>query len=89
MYKPKYIYPEAVLLIIYQSILNAHFTYSILVWGSKINNNHLLHLLQKRALRIVKNTDYVACSKPICKDLRLLICLICLDLHYGSSIVNS
>ena len=84
MYKPKYIYSEAVLLIIYQSILNAHFTYSILVWGSKINTNHLLHLLQKRALRIVKNTDHVACSKPSCKDLRLLICLICLDLHYGS-----
>ena len=31
-----------------------------------------MHLLQKRALRIVKNTDYVAHSEPICKDLRLL-----------------
>ena len=59
----KHIYPEAVLLIIYQSIINAHFTYGLLVWGSKINTNHPLHLLQKRALRIVKNTDYVAHSE--------------------------
>ena len=29
-------------------------------------------LLQTRALRIVKNTDYVAHSAHICKDLRLL-----------------
>ena len=72
MYRLKHIYPEAVLLIIYQSIINAHFTYGLLVWGSKINTNHPLHLLQKRALRIVKNTDYVAHSEPICKDLRLL-----------------
>ena len=72
MYRLKHIYPEAVLLIIYQSIINAHFTYDLLVWGSKINTNHPLHLLQKRALRIVKNTDYVAHSEPICKDLRLL-----------------
>ena len=42
----------------------------IKVWGSKINTNHPLHLLQKRALRIVMNTDYVAHSEPICKDLR-------------------
>ena len=59
MYRLKHICPEAVLLIIYQSIINAHFTSGFLVWGSKINTNHTLHLLQKRTLRIVKNTDYV------------------------------
>ena len=37
-----------------------HILLMALVWGSKINTNHPLHLLQKRALRIVKNTDYVA-----------------------------
>ena len=47
MYRLKHIYPEAVLLIIYQSIINAHFTYGLLVWGSKINTNHPLHLLQR------------------------------------------
>ena len=72
MYRLKHIYPKAVLSIIYQSIIiNAHFTYGLLVWGSKIDTNHPLHLLQKRALRIVKNTEYVAYSEPICKDLHL------------------
>ena len=60
-------YPEAELLIIYQSIINAYFNYGIL----KINTYHPFHLLHKRAPRIVKNTDYVAYSEPICKDLSL------------------
>ena len=60
------------IVIMYQSIINAHFTYGLLVWGSKINTNHPLPLPQKRALRIGENTDYVAHSEPICKDLRLL-----------------
>ena len=66
------------------------FTYGLLVWGSKINTNHPLHLLQKRALRIVKNTDYVAHSEPICKDLRLLKMpdMFRYALIYGSSILN-
>ena len=71
MYRLKHIYPEAVLLIIYQSIINAHFTYGLLVLGSKIRPITLA-FTSKRALRIFKNTDYVAHGQPICKDLRLL-----------------
>ena len=36
------------------------------------NTDHPLHLLQKRALRIVVNQDYIAHSEPICKSLGLL-----------------
>ena len=60
MYRLKHVYPEAVLLILYQSIIYAHFNYGILVWGSKINTDHPLHLLQKRGLRIVVNQDYIS-----------------------------
>ena len=61
MYRLKHLYPESVFLMnIYQSIINAHFTFGLFVWGSKITTNHPLHLLQKREIRIVKNTDYVA-----------------------------
>ena len=42
MYRLKHVYPEAVLLILYQSIIYAHFNYGILVWGSKIKDNRLL-----------------------------------------------
>ena len=73
MYRLKHVYPEAVLLILYQSIVYAHFNYGILVsWGSKINTDHSLHLLQKGALRIVVNQDYIAHSELICKSLGLL-----------------
>ena len=72
MYRLNHVYPEAVLLILYQSIIYNHFNYDILVWGSKINTDHSLHLLQRRALRIVVNQDYIAPSEPICKSLGLL-----------------
>ena len=47
MYRLKHIYPEAVLLITYQYIINAHFTYGLLVWGSKINTNHTFAFTSK------------------------------------------
>ena len=49
-----------------------HFTYCLLVWGAKIFQDHPVHLLQKRALRIVTHNDYIAHSEPICKELRLV-----------------
>ena len=55
MYRLKQIYPHAVLLTLYQAIIYPHFIYGLLVWGSKIENGHPLHLLQKKTLRIVAN----------------------------------
>ena len=72
MYRLKQIYPLAVLLTLYQAIIYPHFIYGLLVWGSKIENAHPLHLLQKKALRIVANQDYIAHSEPICKALNLV-----------------
>ena len=60
------------LLTLYQEITYPHFIYGLLVWVSKIENGHPLHLLQKKALRIVANQDYIAHSEPICKALNLV-----------------
>ena len=60
------------LLILYKSIICAHFNYGHLVWGSKTNTDHPLHSLQKRTLKIVANQDYIAHSESICKSLGLL-----------------
>ena len=47
------------------------FFYGFLVWGSKIENGHPLHLPQNKAMRIVAN--YIAHSEPpICKALNLV-----------------
>ncbi len=72
MYRLKHIYPRAILLTLYNALILSHFNYCLLVWGSKVIENHKLHLIQKKALRIITNSDYIAHTEPICKQLRLL-----------------
>ena len=72
MYRLKLIYPQAVLLIIYNALILPHISYCLLVWGSKVCNGHPIHLLQKKALRIITNSKYLAHSEPICKQLGLI-----------------
>ena len=72
MYRLKQIYLHAVLLTLYQANIYPHFIYGLLVWGSKIENSDPLHLLQKKALKIVAKQDYIAHSEPICKSLNLV-----------------
>ena len=54
---------------IYNTLILPHFHYCLLLWGSVVKENHSLHLLQKKALRIITNSDYLA---PLCKRLRIL-----------------
>ena len=72
MHRLKYIYPRHILFRLYNTLIIPHFTYSILVWGSKIVPNHSIHLLQKKALRIVTNKEYIAHSEPLCKELHVV-----------------
>ena len=60
MYRLKYSFSYVVLLTLYQAIIYPHFIYGLLVWSFKNDNGHPLHLLQKKALRIVANQDYIA-----------------------------
>lgn len=72
MYRLKQIYPQAILLMIYNTLIQPHFSYCLLSWGSKLNDGHSIHLLQKRALRIITNNDYIAHTEPICRNLGLV-----------------
>ena len=49
-----------------------HFNYCHLVWGCNIYEGHKLHLLQKKALRIITNSHFIAHSEPLCKRLRVV-----------------
>ena len=49
-----------------------HLNYYIVTWCSTIINGHKILILQKKALRIITDSDYIAHSGPICKELRLL-----------------
>ncbi len=72
MYRLKHIYPPAILLTLYNTLIVPHYSYCLLTWGCKITANHSLHLLQKRALRIITDNDYIAHSEIICKALYLV-----------------
>ena len=53
IYRLKSVYPLAVLLTLYNTLVLPYFNYCILSWGSKIKENHQLYLLQKKAVRII------------------------------------
>ena len=72
LYRLRNVYPESVLVTIYNTLVPPHFHYCLLLWGSVVKENHSLHLLQKKALRIITNSDYLAHTEPIRKKLRIL-----------------
>ena len=65
----KNIYPEQVLLTIYNSLFLSHIHYGILLWGTRLN---CINTLQKKAVRIITNSNYIAHSEPLLKELKLL-----------------
>ena len=72
MYRMKDIYPQEILQMIYSTLIIPHFNYCLLVWGSKVLEGHKLHLLQKKALRILANDEYLAHTEPICKEFGII-----------------
>ena len=90
LYRLRNVYPESVLVTIYNTLILPHFHYCLLLWGSVVKENHSLHLLKKKALRIITNSDYLAHTdpEPICKKLRILKISDIFPLLCGSSIIN-
>ena len=58
MYGLKHVFPREVLLTLYNALILPHLSHCILVWGSRIDGNHRLLLLQKKAVIIITNQDY-------------------------------
>ena len=88
MFRLKSIVPSDVLHTLYNSLIMPHFQYCLLTWGSKIRNGHKLHLLQKKALRLVDNSHYIAHIDPIFKKIHMVKLLICLLLRCENCITN-
>ena len=61
------IYPQCISLTLFNTLIMPHLHYSLLTWGSSIKEKHPLHLLQKKALCIITNNDYIAHTEPIYK----------------------
>ena len=65
----KYIYPTHILLTIYKSLFVPHINYGSLVWGQNFNS---ISKLQKKDIRTVTHSNYIAHSEPLLKELNLL-----------------
>ena len=72
IYRLKDVYPLLVLQTLYNTLILPYFNYCILSWGATISNGNRLHLLQKKALRLISNSNYIAHTEPIHKNVRLL-----------------
>ena len=71
--KLRYFIPAYVLTILYHSLILSHLQYCTLLWGNSYYSHlHKLRLLQKKAIRIISNTDYLAHSSKLFLNLKLL-----------------
>ena len=88
LYRLKSVYPLSVLLTLYNTLVLPYFNYGILTWGSIIKEDHHLHKLQKKAVRIITQSDYIAHTEPLCKQNRLIKLPICSLWLFGNFIIN-
>ena len=73
LYKIRNICTEPVLISLYYSLFNSHLSYGIALWG--VANYTLLqkvYLLQKRAIRAITRSEYLAHTDPLFTKLKIL-----------------
>ena len=69
LHRLKHYYPDNILLTIYNSLFVPHLNYGSLAWGSVSDR---LETIQKKAVRIITHSNYIAHTEPIFKYLGLL-----------------
>ena len=62
----KNIYPQQVLLSIYNALLLSHMTYGLLLWGNQVEQ---VSKLQKKSVRLITCSEYLVHSEPLFKEL--------------------
>ena len=65
----KHVYPQNALLSIYHSLFSSHLNFRLLLCGTHVNR---VSKLQKKIVRIMSNSEYLAHSEPLFKTLKLL-----------------
>ena len=66
LHKVKQFLPESALLSLYSTLFLSHINYDITAWSSANSvDKDRLHVLQKRALRAVNNSEYRSHSNPL------------------------
>ena len=65
----KYLYPQNILVTVYKSSFIPHINYGSLLWGEV---GESLHKIQKKAIRTITYSHYIAHSEPLLRELNLL-----------------
>ena len=67
-------YLSAILLtlLVYNTLVTPHLHNCLLCWGSIIKENDLLHIMQKRVLKTITNSNYIAHTEPLFKEQKLV-----------------
>ena len=69
LHRMRYIFPQRILLTIYNSLFVPHINFGSLVWGANIKR---IGDVQKKAIRIITHSGYIAHTEPLLKELNLL-----------------
>ena len=69
LHRLKYIYPQSILITLYKSLFVPHINYGSLLWG---HAGGALDKIQKKAVRTITYSNYIAHSQPLLKELNLL-----------------
>ena len=69
LYKMQSILPRRILLSLYNTMFLPHINYCLLSWGK--DNDNILRL-QKKAIRAISSSEYLAHTEPLFKDLNIL-----------------
>ena len=71
--KLKHFLPSYILKMIYCSLVLPHLQYCTLIWANTYSTKlNKIRMLQKKAVRIINNSDYLAHSEPLFKQNNLL-----------------
>ena len=66
LYKVSCFVPPYIIKTLYDSLIHSRLSYCNIIWGNTYSSYlNRLHLLQKKAVRILSHSDYLAPSKPL------------------------
>ena len=69
LYRLKNTFPSEVLKTLYKSLVLSYINYGLLLWGVEVKN---LEVIQKRAIRLITGSNYIAHTEPLFIQLGLL-----------------
>ena len=69
LHRLKYLYPQNILITLYKSLFIPHINYGSLLWG---HVGESIDKIQKKAIRTITYSNYIAHSEPLLKSLNLL-----------------